>query len=54
MTAAQIGTAVHKGAEDYRAGRHLNPYDHAEQPELFRAWIEGYRAAKSIDDLFGA
>ena len=47
---AQIGTAVHRGAEDYMAGRHSNPYDYETEGELFRAWIEGYNAAKACDE----
>lgn len=45
---AKIGAAAHRGAQDFFAGSHMNPYSWSEQGDLFRAWIEGYNTAKMI------
>lgn len=52
-SASDIGTAAHRGASDFEADQHLNPYDFETEGDLFRAWIDGYRSRKAIDDLFG-
>lgn len=43
--------ATDRGAADFFAGRHLNPYSWSKEGNLFRAWIEGYKAAKDISKL---
>ncbi len=40
--------AVDRGAADFFAGIHLNPYSWSKEGDLFRAWITGYNAAKAI------
>jgi hypothetical protein len=50
--ARQVQEAVSKGAADYFAGKHGNPYDWETEGEFFRAWIVGYRAARDTQELF--
>lgn len=42
--------AVDRGAQDFFAGRHANPYNHATEGDQFRHWITGYHAAKATED----
>lgn len=45
--------AVDRGAADYFAGNHSNPYAFNSQESngnLFRAWIVGYNAARATED----
>ena len=50
MTAVRLGVARMRGATDFHAGRHSNPYDASEQGPQFQEWIGGYHTARAAAD----
>lgn len=47
MTTTQEMAANNRGAADFFAGSHMNPYSWSKESALFQAWIVGYNAAKA-------
>lgn len=43
--------ALDRGAADYLAGRHMNPYPHETRGPQFRAWINGWASARAASGL---
>lgn len=48
---ATILVATKRGATDFSAGQHMNPYSWSKEHACFVAWIEGYNAAKHIGEM---
>lgn len=44
-------TAFKRGYDDFKAERHLNPFDYFDDYERFVSWIEGYKCAAAEADL---
>lgn len=43
--------AFQRGAQNYRAGIHANPFHEKSQGHLFKAWAEGYAHARGLSEL---